>query len=53
LYRKNDGENYLTFKSSDDVICGARPQHLSNKEFLISKKEENNVLKTFWNEIFI
>lgn len=52
LYRKEDSKNWLSFKSSEDVISGARPPHLSNKEFLISEKSEKG-LKTYWEQIFV
>lgn len=52
VVRKKDG-NYISFKTSDDVVCGARPDHLKNKEILISKVNDSNQLMTFWDEIYI
>lgn len=51
LYRKGD-QNILTFKTSDEVACGARPEHLRNKEIVISEMTEKG-LKTNWDKVFI
>lgn len=52
LYRKGN-TNILSFKTSDDVACGARPLHLRNKEILISEIDENDKLITYWDKIFL
>lgn len=51
LYRKGD-QNILTFKTSDEVACGARPPHLRNAEIVISELTEEG-LKTHWDKIYI
>jgi hypothetical protein len=51
LYRKGD-QNILTFKTTDEVACGARPNHLRNAEIVISEQTETG-LKTNWDKIFI
>lgn len=53
LYRKGNNQNILSFKTSDEVSCGARPRHLQNKEILISEKQDDGSIKTFWDEIYI
>lgn len=52
MYRSNDNKNMLTFKTTDDVICGARPEHLKNAEFVISETVDGK-LKTNLNKIYI
>lgn len=52
LYRKGD-TNILSFKTKDDVSCGARPTHLKNKEFEISKINEDGSVTVDWSQIFI
>jgi len=49
-----DNTNILSFKTmSTDVVCGARPPHLSNKEFVISEKDPvSGDLRTNWDGIF-
>lgn len=52
LYRKGNA-NILSFKTKDDVSCGARPQHLKNKEFEISTIDEEGNVTVDWSKIFI
>jgi hypothetical protein len=53
LYRKG-GKNVLSFKTSDEVSCGARPDHLRNAEIVISELDSTtNTLSTHWDKIFI
>ena len=51
LYRKGN-ENVLTFKTKDDVACGARPMHLRNQEIVLSEMTDEE-FKTNWNLIYI
>lgn len=50
MYRKGN-KNYISFKTTDEVACGSRCEHLKNKEILISEMTEEG-LKTFWSEIY-
>jgi hypothetical protein len=53
IYRKGN-QNYISFKSKDNITTGTRQIHLRDKEFLISEMNpETGELKTFWNQIFI
>jgi hypothetical protein len=52
LYRKGK-KNILSFKTSDEVSCGARPEHLRNKELVISEIAEDGTLITHWDQIFV
>ena len=53
LYRKKN-QNILTFVTSDEFAsAGARPEHLSNKEILLSEKLPDGTIKTHWDRIFI
>lgn len=52
LYRKGD-QNILSFKTADDVGCGARPEHLKNAEIVISEIDENGEYITHWDKVFI
>ncbi len=52
LYR--DGhKNILSFKTTDEIICGARPDHLKMKEILLSELSPEGELKTYWDQIYI
>jgi len=52
LYRKGN-QNILSFKTNDEVACGARCKHLSNADILVSEKQDDNSLITHWDKIFI
>jgi hypothetical protein len=52
LYRKGD-QNILSFKTSDDVGCGARPEHLKNEEIVISEINEKGEYITHWDKVYI
>jgi hypothetical protein len=56
LYRnkKNNNELIVSFKTVyDDLITGARPKHLRNKEFVISKLNENGKFEFYWDKIYL
>ena len=52
LYRKGN-KNILSFRTNDDISCGARPEHLRNEEIVVSEVDENGEYKTYWDKIFI
>lgn len=52
LYRKGN-KNILSFKTTDEIACGARPEHLRNQEIVLSEVLEDGTLKTHWDRIFI
>jgi hypothetical protein len=52
LVRKGN-KNILSFKTQDDILCGARPEHLRNKEIVISEIAEDGKVTTYWDQIFI
>ena len=52
LYRKGN-KNILSFKTSDEISCGARPEHLRNQEVVLSELGEDNKIKISWNNIYI
>ena len=52
LYREGN-KNMLSFKTTDDIICGARPQHLKNQEVVLSELDEKGNLKVNWKKVFI
>ncbi len=53
LYRQGN-KCVLTFETTNELICGARPVHLRNKELIISEQDEaTGVTTTYWNRVFI
>lgn len=53
LYR--DGNTcVITFETANELLCGARPNHLKNKSMIISEyNPETDKLKTYWERIFV
>ena len=52
LFRRGN-KNILSFKTTDEISCGARPEHLRNQEIMLSELSEDNKLITYWENIFI
>ena len=52
LYRKGN-QNILSFKTKDDISCGARPEHLRNADIVVSELSKDGKLTTFWDKIYI
>jgi hypothetical protein len=51
LYRGEDNKNILSFKTTDDVICGARPTHLKDQEIVISELVDGKFI-THWDKVY-
>jgi hypothetical protein len=39
--------------NNDGVTCGARPDHLRNKEVVISEMDKKGEIKTHWDKVYI
>ncbi len=50
LYRK-DNKTIMSFKSTEEVNCGARPEHLKNQEFVVAE-EIDGKLNTYLDKIY-
>lgn len=57
MYRKNAVQNYISFMTSDAVVCGSRSPHLSNKEILISELKnpgtDQEELVVYWDNLYV
>lgn len=51
LYRKGK-QNIISFKTTDEISCGARPEHLRNQEIVLSEVIDDSII-TNWNQIYI
>ena len=51
LYRKGN-QNVLSFRTTDEISCGARPDHLRNKDIVVSEMVDNT-LTTYWDRVYI
>ena len=52
MYRK-DNQTIINFNNNDGVTCGARPDHLRNKEVIISEMDKKGEIKTHWEKVYI
>lgn len=51
LYRE-DNKNILSFETSDDIICGARPDHLKNTKIVLSEYKDGKLVVN-WSKVFV
>jgi len=51
LYRENN-KTIVSFKTSDTITCGARPEHLRNREIVLAEQLDNGEIKTYWENIY-
>lgn len=51
LYRDGD-KTMVSFKTTDDIICGTRADHLRNKELVLSEMIDGKLV-THWDQIYI
>jgi hypothetical protein len=51
MYRKGN-KTILSFKTNEEVTCGARPEHLRNEEIVVTEMIDGE-LKTSWEKVFI
>ena len=52
LFRKGN-KTILSFKTSDEVSCGARPAHLKNEEIVLAELNAKGKLETHWDKIYV
>ena len=52
MYRKGN-KTILSFKTSEEVTCGARPEHLRNEEIVVSEMNEKGELEFHWDKIYV
>jgi len=50
MFRRGD-QTILSFKTNEEVTCGARPEHLRNEEIVISEMV-NGELFTHWEKVY-
>lgn len=50
MFRRGD-QTILSFKTNEEVTCGARPEHLRNEEIIISEMV-NGELVTHWEKVY-
>jgi len=51
MFRKGD-KVILSFKTNEEVTCGARPEHLRNQEIVISESVDGKII-THWDRVYV
>jgi hypothetical protein len=51
MFRRGN-QSILSFKTNEEVTCGARPEHLRNEEILISEMNEKGKLVFHWDKVY-
>lgn len=52
IYRKKN-QTFINFKSGGNIICGARPKHLREREFVVAESDEKDKVHIDWTNIFL
>ena len=52
MFRRGN-EAIISFIGTDEITCGARPEHLRNKEIVISTSKEDGTIETNWDKVYI
>lgn len=53
LYRDDDSNTVLSFNTNDKFVeCGARPEHLRNKDIILGEMQENGTIEYHWERIY-
>jgi hypothetical protein len=50
MYRKGN-KTILSFRTNEEVTCGARPEHLRNQEIVVTESIDG-VLNTSWEQVY-
>lgn len=51
MFRRGD-QTILSFRATDEITCGARPDHLRNQEIVLAETLENGTYVTYWDKIY-
>jgi hypothetical protein len=51
MFRKGN-QTILSFKTTEEVTCGARPEHLRNEEIVISEMNDKGELVIHWDKVY-
>jgi hypothetical protein len=52
MYRKGN-KTILSFKTNEEVTCGARPEHLRNEEIVVTEMNEKGELEFHWDKVYV
>lgn len=46
-------QTIINFNTKDEITCGARPQHLRNKEIVLAEIADGEEYTTYWDRIYL
>ena len=52
VHRDDDGNLCLQFGTDGEVLTGARPQHLANKDVIVAERNEDGTFTSHWERIY-
>ena len=50
---REENKTILNFQASDELICGARSQHLKGKKIVIAESDKDGVIKANWDQVYL
>lgn len=51
MFRRGN-QTILSFKATDEITCGARPDHLRNQEIVVAETLEDGTYVTYWDKVY-
>ena len=52
VHRDDDGNLCINFGQDGEVLTGARPAHLANKDIVVAERNEDGTFTSHWNRIY-
>lgn len=51
VFRNAENQTVINFGTGDEMLCGARPEHLSGKEIIVAEKVDGKFV-SYWDRIY-
>lgn len=52
VHRDDDSNLCINFGMDGEVLCGARPNHLANKDIIVAERQEDGSFVSYWDRIY-
>lgn len=52
VHRDDDGNLCIQFGTDGEVLTGARPKHLANKDIVVAERQEDGTFISYWSRIY-
>lgn len=50
---RDENKTILNFQASDELICGARSQHLKGQKIVIAESDDKGTITTHWDKVYL